>query len=515
MYANTDSQSYQDNWSASRGRGQGGRFARRGRGRGHNGGYRDKFKVVCYRCDKMGHYASDCPDRLLKLQEAQESENGDTQQADALMMHELVYINEKNVQPNNLEANSDIKDMWYFDNGASNHMTGNKSYFSELNKNVKGKVKFGDGSCVEIEGKGSILFQSKTYEQILVKDIYYIPDLKSNILSLGQATEVGCDFRMRQNYLTVHDPSERFLVKVMRSPNRLYKIGLKIGRPVCLNRRVEDDTWKWHAKLGHVSFKTIKMMFQQGMVHVLPEVKEEKKLFESCMVGKQTRQAFPNATMFRASKPLELLHADLCGPITSSTLAHNRYIFVIVDDFSRYMWSILLKEKSEDFCRFKAFKSVVENDLGKEIMTLRTDRGGEFTSKEFNDFCDTSGIKRHLTLPYTPQQNGVVERRNRTLMEMTRSMLKAMKVPNMRWGEVIDAREGLMVINNDREYDHRETKGNDHEYLDEGKEEKDMGEDTQDNHDNEGGEAFQGGSPLLRRICRQVFQPRYLEDYVL
>ena len=98
------------------------------------------------------------------------------------------------------------------------------------------------------------------------------------------------------------------------------------------------------------------------------------------------------------------------------------------------MWSILLEEKSDAFDRFKMFKKLVEKDFKREIMTLRTDRGGEFTSHEFNNFCNNNGIRRHLTAPYTPQQNGVVERRNRTLIEMTRSILKAMCVPNYLWG---------------------------------------------------------------------------------
>ena len=95
-------------------------------------------------------------------------------------------------------------------------------------------------------------------------------------------------------------------------------------------------------------------MSKQQMVQGLPEIREEEKLCESCLVGKQTRYVFPKATTYRASKPLELLHADLCGPISPPTVAHNKYIFVIVDDFSRYMWSILIKEKSEAFGSFKA-----------------------------------------------------------------------------------------------------------------------------------------------------------------
>lgn len=272
-------------------------------------------------------------------------------------------------------------------------MTGVRSFFSELNENIRGKVKFGDGSCVDTGGKGAIIFEGKNGEQTLLPDIYFILELRSNILSLRQATEHGCDIRMRENYLTLHDPNGRLLIRVLRSPNRLYKINLQIGKPACLSLRIEDETLRWLARLGHISFKALKTMSMREMVHGLPKIERENQLCESCLVGKQTRHVFPKATTYRSSRPLELLHADLCGPISPATLAHNRYVFVIIDDYTRYMWTILLKEKSESFEKFKLFKPLVEKECDKMIVTLRNDRGGEFTSKEFQDFREKMGSK--------------------------------------------------------------------------------------------------------------------------
>ncbi|XP_024011308.1 uncharacterized protein LOC112086571 [Eutrema salsugineum] len=162
MYADSQNsqttQSYQEAQGGGSGRG-GGRFGR-GRGRGRFGNQqRDRTKVVCYRCDKIGHYASVCPDRLLKLQETQEEEDDDSQKAEELLIHETVFLNEKKVKPDNFDACSDK--VWYLDNGASNHMTGNRHCFSKLDETVTGKVRFGDDSRIDIKGKGSIVFFCK------------------------------------------------------------------------------------------------------------------------------------------------------------------------------------------------------------------------------------------------------------------------------------------------------------------------------------------------------------------
>lgn len=456
MYSNTDSQpqGYQDKYDSSRGRSRGGRFGYRGKGRGRNGyqqngGYnrqeRDASRVVCFRCDKLGHFAQNCPDRLLKLQETRESDVDTTHEADELMVNEVVYLNERKVMPSKLDATAAGDNLWYLDNGASNHMTGNLEYFSTIDRGITGKVRFGDDSRIDITGKGSITIITKNGDKKVLSDVYYIPSLRSNIISLGQATETGCEIRMKDDYLLLYGRDNKLLVKARRSPNRLYKVIMEVENKRCLQMASHNESSRWHSRLGHVGLSNLKIMINKNLVIGMPSFGVEKETCAACLRGKQIRRSFPAESLYRATKVLELIHGDLCGPITPSTAGGNRYVFVLIDDYSRYMWSILMKEKSEAFAKFKIFKALVEQETGTKIKTLRTDRGGEFTSREFKEFCDDSGIERHLTAPYSPQQNGVVERRNRTLLEMTRSILKHMDVPNYLWGEAV--RHATYLIN--------------------------------------------------------------------
>ncbi|CAA7014431.1 unnamed protein product [Microthlaspi erraticum] len=129
-----------------------------------------------------------CPDRLIKLQEAQENEPYETLEVDKLMMHEVVNLHEKNCIPSNYETNNDEENIWYLDNGASNHMTGDQRYFSKINRSITRQVRFSDDSRIEIKGKGTIEFMDEKGESRVITDVYFIPDLKSNIISLGQGT---------------------------------------------------------------------------------------------------------------------------------------------------------------------------------------------------------------------------------------------------------------------------------------------------------------------------------------
>lgn len=270
----------------------------------------------------------------------------------------VMLINEEQVVP---KLNQDAKAMqgrsnlWYLDNGASNHMTGQLSKFKEIDENVKGKVKFGDGSTVLIKGKGTISLKCKNGEEKLLKDVYYIPLLCNNIISLGQLAEDGNKVIMNGVHLWVYDNDGRLVMKVRKSFNRLYKIIIESGISECLLSKSDEEAWLWHARLGHVNFNAMNLMSTTKMVHGMPEIKLQNDACTGCLMLKQTRKSFPGQASYSADRVLELVHGDLCGPISPATSGGNRYLFLLVDDYSRVMWGYLLKSKDEAFEAFKKF----------------------------------------------------------------------------------------------------------------------------------------------------------------
>ena len=195
-------------------------------------------------------------------------------------------------------------------------MTREWSNFKELDERICGQVKFGDGSTVQIKEKGSILFQCKNGKQWLLLEVYYIPNLCNNIISLGQLTEDGSKVVLRGAFLWVYDRNEKLLMKVKRSNNRMYKILLETCSPKRLAASLDDPAWLWHTRLGHLNFQALKLMSKKEMVVELLEINHPKQLCEGYLVAKQTRIPFPPQASYRAERPLQLVHTDICGLIT-------------------------------------------------------------------------------------------------------------------------------------------------------------------------------------------------------
>jgi hypothetical protein len=208
----------------------------------------------------------------------------------------------------------------------------------------------------------------------------------------------------RNNVCQLFHDEKGLIITTEMTMNRMYIVRASVQLPHCLQITKVEETELWHNRYAHLSIKGLKILSSKKMVKGLPELKEIEGKCTDCLTGKQHREIIPKLAKWRASQKLELVHSDICGPINPKSNGGNRYFITFTDDYSRKTWTYFLQDKSSAFEVFKKFKSLVEKESGCEIKCLRTDRGGEFTSTMFNDFCSSQGVKRQLTTAYTPHK---------------------------------------------------------------------------------------------------------------
>jgi hypothetical protein len=194
---------------------------------------------------------------------------------------------------------------------------------------------------------GTMLFNYKNGEHRTFAGVYFIPKLTANIISVGQLDEAGFQMTIEGGVMRIRDVEHRLLTKVLRSQNHLYLLNVELARPVCLVARGAEDVWLWHARFRHLNIPVLHKLVQNGMVHGLPEVEHTDQVCSGCLAGKHRQTPFPHQANFRAKEVLGLVHSDLCGPILLATLTGNRYVLLLGDDYSRYMWLHTLRSKDQ------------------------------------------------------------------------------------------------------------------------------------------------------------------------
>ncbi|XP_066320518.1 uncharacterized protein [Miscanthus floridulus] len=239
--------------------------------------------------------------------------------ASSTVANKEVHIREDKLFVQLREKRGDGRTRWILDTGATNHMTEERSVFSNLDKGVDGTVRFGDGLVIDIEGRNTILFSCKNGEHQKFASMYLIPKLTANIISLGQLDKDRYKILIEEGLMRIWDPRRCLLARVERAENRLYTLDLNISTPVCLVAHGDDVAWKWHKRYGHLGFHGLKLLSKKEMVRGLPAIDHVEQLCESCLTRKQRRHSFPAVNKFHATRSLELVYADLCGPIMPST----------------------------------------------------------------------------------------------------------------------------------------------------------------------------------------------------
>jgi transposase InsO family protein len=196
--------------------------------------------------------------------------------------------------------------------------------------------------------------------------------------------------------------------------------------------------WLWHHRLAHVGMKNLHKLLKGEHILGLTNVHFEKdRVCSPCQAGKQVGTHHPHKNIMTTDRPLELLHMDLFGPIAYISIGRSKYCLVIVDDYSRFTWLFFLQAKSQTQETLKGFLRRAQNEFGLRIKKIRSDNVTEFKNSKIEGLLE-EGIKHEFSSPYTPQQNGVVERKNRTLLDMARTMLDEYKTPDRFWAEAIN-----------------------------------------------------------------------------
>ena len=375
----------------------------------------------CFHCGETGHWKRNCKVYLEDLKKKKGSETSTTSG---------IFV---------IEVNLSTSTSWVLDTGCGSHICTNVQELKRSRTLTKGEVdlRVGNGARVAALAVGTYHLTLPTGLIIELEDCYFVPAISRNIISVSCLDKKGFSFLIKDNSCSIY-LNEMFYgsaqlingLYILNLDTPIYNINTKRFKSNDLN-----PTYLWHCRLGHINENRISKLHKDGFLDSFDF--ESYEVCESCLLGKMTKAPFSRHSE-RASDLLGLIHTDVCGPISSLARGGFHYFITFTDDFSRYGYVYLMKHKSESFEKFKEFKNEVQNQLGKSIKTLRSDRGGEYLSQEFDDYLKECGIISQLTPPATPQWNGVSERRNRTLLDMVRSMMSQADLPISFWGHTLE-----------------------------------------------------------------------------
>ncbi|GJY51846.1 retrovirus-related pol polyprotein from transposon TNT 1-94, partial [Tanacetum coccineum] len=299
--------------------------------------------------------------------------------------------------------------LWYLDSSWSKHMTGDRSRLRKFVKKFIGAVRFRNDHFGAIMGYGD-----------------YVIDL---------------EVAFRKHTCFVRDLDGVDLLKGSRSTNlyTIYVEDMMRSSPICLlSKASKNKSWLWHHHLNHLNFGTLNDLACKDLVRGLPRLKFEKDhLCSACQLGKSRKATHKPKTINTIMEVLHTLHMDLCGPLRVQSINGKKYILVIVDDYSRFTWVKFLRSKDETPAFVINLLKQHQVGLNKTVRFVRTDNGTEFVNKDLTGYYESVGITHEKTVPRTPQQNGVVERRNRALVEAARTMLIFSKAPLFLWAEAV------------------------------------------------------------------------------
>ncbi|KPJ11482.1 Retrovirus-related Pol polyprotein from transposon TNT 1-94 [Papilio machaon] len=397
---------------------------------------RNFSKVRCFICKKPNHYAKNCPTKINKKERRcdkyEKAWNG------TLLTALSVDIN---------------SNAWYIDSGATCHMTNNKSLLQNYSVHTPKLVTVANNNKMYSEGHGDveILLKGHTQPTKLI-EVIYVPGLSTNLISVGKMASKGLEVQFDSNKCNIY--CNKIPVASASRINGVYQLDTATQHSVSIVQpeiqcksnqhaetvnlcEIKPSQELWHRRLGHLNRRSMELL-RQGMASGINYTVSDYTPCVACLKGKQSRLPFPKQSYTRATEKLGLIHSDLCGPMSVNSFSGAKYLLTFIDDYTRMTFGYFIRNKSEVLPVFKIFKKFVENQTNLKIKMLRTDNGREYVNKDFQLFLQEHGIKHQTTVPYSPQQNGVAERANRTIIEAGRCMLQEAGLDRRFWAEALN-----------------------------------------------------------------------------
>lgn len=381
---------------------------------------------TCFFCNIKGHLKADCRKfkssnkTMVKTSVSQSS----SQNFVSFNVHEC-------------HRNSNAK-KWCIDSGATSHMTNDKSFFTNL-QDTNTTVFLADGSSVQAGGIGdgwiNCLLPSGKSQSINLKNVLFVPQLDCGLLSVQRITQHGLKVVFDGVHCKIYQNSH--IVAIATNSGNLFELNTVSTAEEWVG--VADATTtlhQWHRRLGHRDPTAIKRIINEDLATGIKVSDFKSEICEECIKGKLSQSKF-SLSLSRESESLKLIHTDLCGPMPTKTPSGNRYFLTFIDDYSRFTVVRLVKSKDQVQGVIQEYIAAMETQFGRKPAVIRSDNGTEYIPKELENFLNKQGIKHEYTVPYTPQQNGVAERKNRSLTESAKCMLLDAKLDNCFWGEAV------------------------------------------------------------------------------
>jgi hypothetical protein len=461
--------------SNGRGSGRGRGRSQTGRSRGprapsqpnRNTGGPNRRPGTCWDCGQVGHLRKDCPHSQKESQTGPRAQQGlsavgqghhndvsirdpatGQYYSESAFIGIATALDSVELAAKAAAAKDQLGEAdWIVDSGASEHITGNRQLLINYKPSEHPRlIRFGNGQVCHAAGTGDAFLVDLQGTATRIRGVWHVPDACHNLVSVKRGVvdgfsftinDIGCQvFRRQQQVL---DAKPRLGLWILRGavPE---KIDGKASYPRYALQAVPATLW--HSRFAHLGYSNMLRMVQKDMVAGLSISEAELSALkgtdcEPCKRSGLTRPPFPSSDS-RSSKPLQLIHTDLCGPLPEGDMG-ERYFLTVLDDYSKFAVVTALQKKSDAADALKGVVARLETATGHKTVTIRSDGGGEYLSTELQSWLTDRGIQHQLTTAYTPQQNGSAERLNRTLLQKVRSVLFESALPHVLWPELLCA----------------------------------------------------------------------------